>query len=496
MDRTALTAKIEDCGKRIEDIFKAADDAKRALTADELKQVAAIETEQAQAQADLAAVEQAEAARERSAGRVKTLSESAGRPVKPGASEPAAGVSRVDEQGRVVGFFEDTDETVSLRFGESREAVRRRSYAEQNRDNKRLLKSSGYKPCGAGGEFKSFSDFVRAGLSGHTHSSFADKVRKHYMAVQGMSEGIGSDGGYLVMPEFAGGIIDRVFSNDLWSRTDNYSVSGNSMTFLANAETSRATGSRHGGLRGYWLQGEGATVTKSKPTMREITLKLAKLGVLVYLTQELIDDGGSALQTYVARKAAEEFNFMIGDAMFNGTGVGQPLGLLNWPSLVSVAKETGQGAATLQTENVEKMYARFYQPNLGGAQWYHNQDILPQLNTMTLGIGAAGVPTYLPPGGLSSAPYGSLVGRPLAPTEFNATLGTQGDIALADFGQMLSISKGGIAQAVSMHVEFLTDQVALRFIMRLNGGPWETAALTPYKGTATQSSAVVLDTRA
>jgi HK97 family phage major capsid protein len=32
-----------------------------------------------------------------------------------------------------------------------------------------------------------------------------------------MSEGVGSDGGYTVMPEFANGIIDRVYSNDLWA---------------------------------------------------------------------------------------------------------------------------------------------------------------------------------------------------------------------------------------------------------------------------------------
>jgi HK97 family phage major capsid protein len=312
-----------------------------------------------------------------------------------------------------------------------------------------------------------------------------------------MSEAVGSEGGYMVMPEFAGGIIDRVYNNNLWGLTDNYTVVGNNLTFLANAETNRATGSRHGGLRGYWLSGEGATITKSKPSFREVTLKLAKLGVVVYLTQELLDDGGSALQQYVARKAAEEFNFMIGDSLINGTGVGQPLGILNSPSLVSVAKENGQLAATLQTENVEKMYARFYAPNINGLVWYHNQDILPQLNTMTLGIGAAGVPTYLPPGGVSVAPYGTLMGRPLQPIEFASTLGTQGDLIAADLGQVLSISKGGVAQAVSIHLEFLTDQMAVRFIMRLNAGPWENAPLTPYKGTGnTQSSFVVLDTRA
>ena len=151
----------------------------------------------------------------------------------------------------------------------------------------------------------------------------------------------------------------------------------------------------------------------------------------------------------------------------------------------------------MQIENIEKMYARFFAGSLGGSYWYHNQDILPQLNLMTLGIGTAGVPVYMPPGGASAAPYGVLKGRPIEPTEFNATLGTSGDLILADMGDMLSISKGGVAQAVSMHIQFLTDQQAVRFTMRLNAGPWWNAPLTPYKGTSnTTSSCVALDTRA
>lgn len=412
------------------------------------------------------------------------------------------GSERRDDLGRLTAFYEPTDEDVTLRFSDDPRAPRRQSHALQRRADWQRLKANGYKPSGKGGEFLSFGDFVRSGMEAPNSQKFRGRLEKQYsplkemLAVQGMSEGIAADGGYLVMPEFAAGIIDRVYANDLWSRTDNYTVSGNNMTFNVNAETSRANGSRHGGLRGYWVN-EGATVTSSKPTFREVSMKLVKLGVIVYLTDELIDDGGTALQQYVSRKASEEFNFMIGDALVNGTGAGQPLGILNAPSLVSVAKESGQAAATIVPENVVKMQARFFAPNDGNSVWMHNQDIGPQLHLMTLGIGTAGVVVYMPPGGLSANPYATLQGRPMLATEFNATLGTQGDLIKADLGQVLSISKGGIMSAASIHVEFLTDQTALRFIMRLNAQPWESAPITPYKGTAnTQSNFVTLDTRA
>lgn len=408
------------------------------------------------------------------------------------ATDPAATKIHTDTEGRVTGFMEPTDEEVTLRFGESRDAQVVLSRREQRRLHNGILKRAGYQPWG---EFKSFSEFVQAGFNGHQTNAFRDRVGKHYAVVQGMSEGVGQDGGYLVMPEFATGIIDRIYGNDLWGRTDNYSVTGNQMTFLANAETSRVAGSRAGGMRGYWLA-EGASLTKSKPTFREVTVKLVKLGVLVYLTDELVSDGGGILNQYVSRKANEEFNFMLGDSLINGTGVGQPLGVLNAPSLLSIAKETGQAANTIVPENCEKMYARFYPPNVGNMVWTHNVDIRPQLNLMTLTVGTGGVPVFMPMNSMSEAPHGSLLNRPLLPTEFNATLGTQGDIIAADFGQILSINKGGVAQAVSMHVEFLTDQLALRFILRVNATPWETAALTPFKGSNTQSSFITLDSRA
>ncbi|MSR60301.1 MAG: phage major capsid protein [Planctomycetaceae bacterium] len=490
MDRTELQGKIKALNTEISGIFSAADEAKQSLTAEQLEVVLAKGKELDDINAQIEQGDRSEQARLAHANRQAALAKPANG-VKPEAN-PIGGV-KTDVEGRVTGYFEDTDEKVTLQFGDDKQAQRRQSYTEQKAQNRRLLKSSGYKPWG---EFKSLTEFIRDGLNGHQTFPFQDRARKHFAAVQGMSEGVGSDGGYTVMPEFASGIIDRVYGNDLWGRTDNYSLSGNNMTFLANAETSRANGSRHGGMRGYWLS-EGGAITSSKPTLREVTLKLCKLGVIVYLTQELIDDGGYALQQYVSRKAAEEFSFMIGDSLLNGTGVGQPLGILASPSLISVAKESGQLAATLAVENITKMFARFYAPNLSGALWLRNQDVFPQLGTMSLGIGAAGVTVYMPPGGVSGAPYDTLMGRQTMTTEFNPTLGTQGDLILADLGQILSISKGGVAQAMSMHVQFLTDQLALRFVLRLNAGPWESSPITPYKGTAnTQSSFVTLDARA
>jgi HK97 family phage major capsid protein len=182
--------------------------------------------------------------------------------------------------------------------------------------------------------------------------------------------------------------------------------------------------------------------------------------------------------------------------MIRGSGAGQPLGILNADSLVSVAKETGQAAATVVYENVLNMFARIHPKSLTNASWFINQEVYPQLWSMVQVIGVGGVPVFLPPGGVGSAPGGTLLGRPVVPIEYASALGTVGDIILADWSQYVLLRKGGIEQASSIHVYFDTDETAFRWVLRINGRPWRKSVVSPYKGSLTTSPFVVLQTRA
>jgi HK97 family phage major capsid protein len=123
--------------------------------------------------------------------------------------------------------------------------------------------------------------------------------------------------------------------------------------------------------------------------------------------------------------------------------------------------------------------------------WLINQNIEPQLYTMALAVGSGGIPVYMPAGGLSGAPYGTLFGKPVIPCEQCASLGTAGDIILADLSQYVMISKGNMQSASSIHVNFQTDQTAFRFVYRCDGQPMWDAYLTPYKGTTSYQSPFV-----
>jgi HK97 family phage major capsid protein len=101
----------------------------------------------------------------------------------------------------------------------------------------------------------------------------------------------------------------------------------------------------------------------------------------------------------------------------------------------------------------------------------------------------------MPAGGLSASPFATLMGRPVVPAEYCQTVGTVGDIILADMSQYQMIEKGGIQQASSIHVQFVYDETVFRFVYRCDGESKWNSALTPKNGTNTVSPFVALASR-
>jgi HK97 family phage major capsid protein len=187
--------------------------------------------------------------------------------------------------------------------------------------------------------------------------------------------------------------------------------------------------------------------------------------------------------------------FMTDDAMFEGTGVAMPLGFMNSPSKVTVAKEAGQASKTVTFQNIVDMWARLRPSFADNAEWWINADVFPAMMGMNTVVGTGGIPVYLPPGGLSGTPYGTLMGRPVRPIEYANTLGTEGDIVLCDPTQYIMIDKGDVQYATSIHVAFLTDEQAFRFIYRVDGQPIDDKPITPFKGTNKQGAFITLASR-
>ena len=344
--------------------------------------------------------------------------------------------------------------------------------------------------------FKSLGDQVRAVIAAGTPGGQTDP-RLYMRAITGTGTTIPSDGGFLIEPTYSNKILENVWSgSEVLKQITKYSLGGNSNSLKVPGfdESSRATGSRWGGIRGYWTA-EAAQFQSSTPKFRMIELNLNKIVCLCYATDELLEDS-TAIESYINKAFAGEIAFMVQNAIINGSGAGQPLGILNAGCMVSVAKEAGQAGSTIVWENILKMWSRLLASSRPNSIWVINQDCENQLNQMSIAVGTGGVPVYMPAGGASGQPYNTLFGRPVVPIEQCPSLGTTGDIMLCDFsGGYIGIDKKARFDS-SIHLRFDYGEQILRATYRFDGQPVLSSPVTPFSAGDTLSHFIKLDTRA
>ena len=340
--------------------------------------------------------------------------------------------------------------------------------------------------------FTSFVDQLRA-----IKRAASGDLDPRLMGVQrgaptGLGEQVGPDGGFLIAPQFASEIFRiATAGGEILSRVREIPVSGNQYHLPMVDETARTNGNRWGGVRGFWA-GENDTVTASRPKFRRMTLDVSKkIVALGYVTEEQMEDA-PATSTILEQAFSEEIRFVAEQAIWEGNGVGQPLGIVNSGALVTQAKESSQSTATIIANNVVNMWSRLLPAARANAVWFINQDAEPQLPLMTIG----NWPVYLPPSGLSGSKYGTLYNRPVVAVEFASTMGSVGDIVLADlsfYALATKASNAGLQR--SIHVRFINGEETFRATYRCDGAPMLSSPITPLKGSNTQSAFVTLAVR-
>ena len=309
------------------------------------------------------------------------------------------------------------------------------------------------------------------------------------------AESSGTDGGFTVPPDFRLMVIGDQYENEnLLGMCDTLITGSNNVTIPTDETTPWQT---TGGVQAYWAA-EAATYTQSKVQLRQVTQILEKLTALVPVTDELLQDSFMIAQ-YVPKKASQKIDWKIGEAIFRGTGAGMPQGFLNATTptgpTITVSAESGQSAATIVYNNVTKMRSRVMPSSIasGKLRWFMQPDCFPQIQALTLG----NYPIYTPPTyGAADAPFGTLQGIPIVLTQHCNTLGTLGDIILADLSQYLAVTKGNsITAQTSIHLWFDQDLIAYKFTFRMAGQPWRSTPVPSQYGSNTLSYFVDLATR-
>lgn len=341
------------------------------------------------------------------------------------------------------------------------------------------------------GGFKSHREFLSAVM--RAENGVSDQ-RLEYFAAVGSDEHSGGDssrGGFLIPTAFSNEILTTSpEANPIANLTRKIPMDSTSVKIPARVDKNHSS-SVSGGLT-VSRSAETIEKTSSRTQLERIGMEANSLFGVAFATEELLADSPSTFMALVSSGFQDEISSKLFDEILNGTGVGEYEGIMNNPAVVSVAKETGQSAATIVFENIANMRARCW--GFNRAVWLANYDCLPTLAQMKQTVGASGVPAWQ-----ASARDGEpdrLWGRPIYFTEYTETVGTNGDIVLANFSEYLEGEYQPLQNAESIHVRFLNHERAFKFWMRNDGRGWWRSALTPKKGANTLSPFVTLATRA
>ena len=303
--------------------------------------------------------------------------------------------------------------------------------------------------------------------------SYTEKIKAD-MKASGMSEGTDADGGYTVPTEFYNVVVQfAVAQSPLLSKVWRIPMSNQTLKI---PKLSQAAGSYFGGITLTWTD-EGAQKTSSKPTFEQLSFAARKLVGLLYMTDELIADSAINIVNFMVGVFTRAFQYEMEKMIIQGTGSGQPLGVLNDPSVNLVARNT---ASTVKYDDVIDMDAAIDE-NFSDLTWVTRKATVAALRKLkddnNQPIFHADYSTMM---GQRTVPD-TMLGYQLVKTRNAPALGSKGDLILGDFGMFIMAMRQELKIDSSMHLKFDYDETAYRFVSRLDGKPGVSIAFAVLK---------------
>ncbi len=381
--------------------------------------------------------------------------------------------------------MEITTETLRSLIGEGvAEALKRLEAAPVERKGGVVV--AGISPDGgtADADVKTFGDFLAA-------VKRSDNVRltKVYGSTKTLAEGAGSTGGYLVPTEFLARILQVAAENAIVRpRAYIQRMAGNTMTIPALDQTGTAGAGKSnffGGMQAAWV-GESGALSETTPSFEMITLSANKIGGYTLAANEMLADSAIALEQLLVNLIGRTVGWYEDYGFLRGTGVAQPLGVLNAPAAIPVTR--AGGGSNLDYADVPAMLRRLLPSSQGNAVWIMHPFLLSDLAALqqtnnTMVTFSANLRDALPT---------RLMGLPVIFSEKLPAPGSAGDVMLADFSYYVVGDRQSLSIASSEHYRFINDEMTWKFTHRVDGQPWLKSAITLADNTNTVSPFVYL----
>jgi len=252
-------------------------------------------------------------------------------------------------------------------------------------------------------------------------TSFWDMMRSKAplpSVVNALQEGTDSEGGYLVPDEYERTLVEALEEENVFrqlAKVIRTSSGDRKIPVVATKGTAS------------WIDEEGA-YTESDDSLGQVSIGAYKVGTMIKVSEELLNDSVFDLESYIAKEFARRIGAKEEEAFFTGDGSGKPLGIL----AATGGAETGVTATSSTAVTADELMDLFYSlksPYRKKAVWVLNDSTIKAVRKLKDSTGQ-----YLWQPSLVAGTPDTLLGRPVKTSAYMPVIAAGAKtIAFGDF---------------------------------------------------------------
>ena len=271
--------------------------------------------------------------------------------------------------------------------------------------------------------------------------------------------GTDSEGGYIVPTEFETMLVAALQDINEFRNYCNVITTGGDRNIPVESTLGTAT----------WTA-EEAAYTESDAAFGQVVLGAHKLGTIIKVSEELLQDSFFDVASYLATNFGKRFGLAEEAAIVSGSGTGQPTGL----DASAGTGITAASATAITGDELIDVYHDLGRPYRKNAAWVMNDSTVKLVRKLKDSQGQ-----YLWQPSLQAGQPDMLLGRPvIASDAMSAAASTNVSVLFGDLSYYTIAERSGRVMQRLNELYAANGQVGFRMFERLDGKNTLTAALT------------------
>ncbi len=266
--------------------------------------------------------------------------------------------------------------------------------------------------------------------------------------------GTDSEGGYLVPDEFERTLVEALEEENIFRQLEKIIQTSSGDRKIPVVAT-KGTAS--------WIDEEGA-FPESDDSFGQVSIGAYKLGIMIKVSEELLNDSVFDLEAYISREFARRIGAKEEEAFFTGDGKGKPTGILAASGGADVGV-TAAAAAAITADEVIDLFYSLKSPYRRNAAWVLNDSAVKAIRKLKDNQGQ-----YLWQPSLVAGTPDTILGRPVKTSAYMPAVAAGAkSVAFGDFGYYWIADRQGRSFKRLNELYAATGQVGFLASQRVDG---------------------------